>query len=1466
MRRAIARSFLLGVAFFSLASAARARELSFEDRVAAEEEIQRVSYVHQVGTTRPFEEAVPRTLLEGRVRTFLERAGALEQYWHTRIDEDALRREWRRIERETVYPDRLREIYRALGNDPVLIAECFVRPVLTLRLTDNFFDEDERIQRDARARAERLRVELDAGVASPKGVGTPDVLELTREEYDGLRPRLDSIEEDSRGFTVRALIGDGTDGARVAEYLVAKPSWRDWWTERAQGLGLEARAVDPIWHSEGASALTEVLTPRDAGSCPADDTWNNGPFEDIPDSIAQHAAVWTGTEMLIWSGVDQGLGPYKAGWHYDPAIDTWDRITTIGSPSARIMPTAVWSGSEMIVWGGKDVPWTNSGGRYDPNTHTWLPTSTSNAPVARMRHTVVWTGTRMIVWGGASQSVPFLGDGASYDPATDTWTTLSSVNAPSPRESHSAVWTGTEMIIWGGLGPSSTKLNDGARYDPATDTWTPLTTTGAPVARAYHSAIWTGTQMIVFGGTDQFNIKLQTGSRWSEATGWSATSTTNAPEPRGLHTAVWTGSRMLIWGGGGGGSYGNGRAYDPATNQWGPNFSSTNSPSSRLNHSGIWTGDRLVIWGGQENSTTPTYTGGRYDPSTDTWTPTSTGEGAAASVGQHAGYPVWTGTEFMFLSYAGPGWAYNPLTNTERIIPASGRPAGSTGVWFNPVWTGDRWVLWGDPEGAPCCSLPGHGLLYNPIGDQWTAMSTFEAPWGRAGHSVVWTGSQLIVWAGSGGSNSLADGQRYDMATDTWLADIPTDNAPLNRTNHCAFWDGDEMIVYGGSGLQGDKSGGRYNLATDSWSPMAAGPISGQASSCIWTGTELFVLNPNGGTAAARYDPANDTWSTVPTAPSGVVPAPGARLWTGTHLFFWGGLFQGGDGGFYTNAGLRFDTQSNTWQSTSQLGAPSPRTPAFRATADGIVLLAGGGTQYSRRDGGRYVINLDRDGDAIPELCDNCPGLGNAGQDDADADNLGDACDTCTDLDGDTLGDPGFPVNTCGLDNCPSNANPTQTDFDVDGAGDACDSCTDTDGDAFGNPGFPANTCAADNCPSAPNPSQADFDVDGAGDACDSCTDTDGDAFGNPGFPGNACANDNCPSTPNASQADFDVDGAGDACDSCTDTDHDTFGNPGFPGNACASDNCVSVFNTAQRDTDADGLGDLCDVCPNNVNPGQADADGDGAGDACDCQAGDPNDRAPGAVSSMTASKPAAGTIALTWSAVTGADAYSITRGDLDSVATGVYGSCLAQGVASTSYSDATVPASGSGFAYLVQAQSYDCGLGSLGRDSTEAERTNGAGACAGNAHTDSDATGESAVFGTTTGALSNVTASDNLVQTITEELTGGSPSTRVSRLEHRWTFSVGAGSFKQLHVEGFRSTSTDGDNFRFEYSTDGVNFTAVTLASLPFADNGIDLVGALPAGLTGTVTIRVVDTDRTPGNQAVDSVSLDELFVRAAP
>ena len=47
------------------------RNLSFDDRVRAQEAIERVYYKHQVGATRPFAVAVPRAVIENKVRRYL---------------------------------------------------------------------------------------------------------------------------------------------------------------------------------------------------------------------------------------------------------------------------------------------------------------------------------------------------------------------------------------------------------------------------------------------------------------------------------------------------------------------------------------------------------------------------------------------------------------------------------------------------------------------------------------------------------------------------------------------------------------------------------------------------------------------------------------------------------------------------------------------------------------------------------------------------------------------------------------------------------------------------------------------------------------------------------------------------------------------------------------------------------------------------------------------------------------------------------------------------------------------------------------------------------------------------------------------------------------------------------------------------------------------------------------------------
>lgn len=369
--------------------------------------------------------------------------------------------------------------------------------------------------------------------------------------------------------------------------------------------------------------------------------------------------------------------------------------------------------------------------------------------------------------------------------------------------------------------------------------------------------------------------------------------------------------------------------------------------------------------------------------------------------------------------------------------------------------------------------------------------------------------------------------------------------------------------------------------------------------------------------------------------------------------------------------------------------------------------------------------------------------------------------------------------------------------------------------------------------------------------------DTDGDGLRN--LP------DNCPLVWNPDQRDSDGDLVGDACDPDL---VNTIGDMDGDGIADAQDNCPHHPNPLQADSDGDAAGDLCDNCPGLYNPGQADRDHDGAGDLCDCEPDDPNDATPREVAWLDAERVGGSGVRLDWRPAEGAKSYSITRSDLDALAPGAYGSCLTNGVFETTYDDAEIPAPGKGFAYLVQAQSFECGLGSLGAASGESPRANGSsGACTGGAFSDVNASAEQSVFGTVIGALADTYTSNDVAQTIRESLSSGSPSSRFSRLEHRWRFEVPAGRRVELHVEGWRTRSTDGDAFRFELSTDGgTTWSPVSLPTLWIADRDVDRVVALPASLAGTVWVRVVDTDRTAGNQALDEVSFDRLFVRSVP
>jgi N-acetylneuraminic acid mutarotase len=122
-----------------------------------------------------------------------------------------------------------------------------------------------------------------------------------------------------------------------------------------------------------------------------------------------------------------------------------------------------------------------------------------------------------------------------------------------------------------------------------------------------------------------------------------------------MATAVWTGTEMVVWGGHAGmtgtGNNDGGR-YNAAEDQW-RSVSLEGAPSPRSGHTAVWTGTEMIVWGGSSHSPLATgertATGGRYDPTTDTWTPLSE-EGAPEPRSGHSA--VWTGSAMLIFGGA----------------------------------------------------------------------------------------------------------------------------------------------------------------------------------------------------------------------------------------------------------------------------------------------------------------------------------------------------------------------------------------------------------------------------------------------------------------------------------------------------------------------------------------------------------------------------------------------------------------------------------------------------------------------------------------------------------------------------------------------------------------------------------------------------------------------------------------------
>ena len=151
----------------------------------------------------------------------------------------------------------------------------------------------------------------------------------------------------------------------------------------------------------------------------------------------------------------------------------------------------------------------------------------------------------------------------------------------------------------------------------------------------------------------------------------------------------------------------------------------------------------MIIWGGGDRNGFEFNTGGRYNPSRDSWVATST-TNAPTARGLHTA-----------------------------------------------VWTGSEMIVWGGYTSIPL----GTGGRYKPDVNSWTATSNLNAPSRRVDHTAVWTGNEMIIWGGIGTSYYLNTGGRY-CAPGSQLGNVSTR----------AFVQTGDNVVIGGFIVQGGQT------------------------------------------------------------------------------------------------------------------------------------------------------------------------------------------------------------------------------------------------------------------------------------------------------------------------------------------------------------------------------------------------------------------------------------------------------------------------------------------------------------------------------------------------------------------------------------------------------------------------------------------------------------------------------------
>jgi N-acetylneuraminic acid mutarotase len=540
--------------------------------------------------------------------------------------------------------------------------------------------------------------------------------------------------------------------------------------------------------------------------------------------------------------------------------------------------------------------------RLMSTTFSWMR-GTDN-PQARFEGQGAAVNGKLYVFGGFDFAGNAVRRSDVYDPANDTWTRIADM--PENITHCGQAVDGGKIYLAGGFvgtfpGPSIPFVRI---YDTISNTWRngpPL-----PADRGGGALVRLGRDLHYFGGatcpgTANFtdfgtHWVLQLGptdSTSDDATTW--TTAADMPNPRNHIGGAVAGGKIYAIGGQhqADEAFGNQvsvNAYDPATNSW-SSAADLPRPLGHITSSTFELNGRIIVAAGVTQGGVEESHVIEYDPASNTWV-------ALPSL---------------------PDGREGPIAGAigRKLIVAVGERQGFV--------FGDTYI--GELEGS-----------WETAADSGTANAPVSV--GEVAGGVI---GKTFYLVGQGNSATLA----YDMSINVWSPANSLATRPFTGGHHAAEVVNGKLYLLGGLGGGSEGKVQIYDPQLNAWTAGADMPFAAWSSSSAVINGQVYVAGGVVGASTtnrfARYSPASNTWTMLPTMPQGRNHAASAT--DGRRLFIFGGRGPGsGDDGSLANGFDTvqiFDPATNTWTSSATAGSTIAPLPQARGGMGKAVYVNG---------------------------------------------------------------------------------------------------------------------------------------------------------------------------------------------------------------------------------------------------------------------------------------------------------------------------------------------------------------------------------------------------------------------------------------------------------------------------------------------------------------------------------------------